>query len=150
MWLAEDSREELELFFREFLRDEGVRLPRVRFYAGPFAGWLTRGGRAAAITFGRRVFVAPSLLSRREGATGVSGRLIAHEVAHVLQYERVGAARFLLRYLREYFAGLRGAGRLDAGSRMRAYLDISFEREAREAERAFAARPRRARTAHPR
>lgn len=147
MWLAEDSRAELEVFFREFLRDEGVRLPRMRCHAGPFARWLTRGGRAAAITFGRRVFVAPSLLSRRGGGAGISGPLMAHEVAHVLQYERVGAARFLFRYLREYFAGLWRAGRLDAGSRMRAYLDISFEREARAAERAFAARPRSARTA---
>jgi hypothetical protein len=150
MRLAEDSREELESFFREFLRDGGVRLPRMRFYAGPLARWLTRVGRADAITFGRRVYVAPSLVSRREGAAGLSGRLIAHEAAHVLQYERVGAARFLLRYLREYFAGLRRAGSLDAGSRMRAYLDISFEREARAAERAFAARPRRAGAECPR
>ncbi|MCA1613257.1 MAG: DUF4157 domain-containing protein [Acidobacteria bacterium] len=138
MWLAESSRAELELFFREFLRDERVRLPRVRLHAGGGARWLTRAGRIAAITFGRRVFVAPSLLRRRGGRWAMSGRLMAHEAAHVLQYERAGALRFLLRYSREYFAGLWRAGKFDAGSRVRAYRDISFEREARAAEHAFA------------
>lgn len=143
MRLDEDSCAKLELFFREFLRDDNVRLPRMRFYTGPVAHWVTRAGRIGALTLGRRVFVAPSMLSRENGLARMSGRLLAHEVAHVLQYERVGTARFLLRYLQEYFAGLWRAGNLDAGSRMGAYLDISFEREARTAEREFMSWPTR-------
>lgn len=137
MRLAEDSRAELELFFREFLRDASVRVPRVEFYAGAWARRITRAGRIDAITLGRRVFVAPSLLSRRQGRTLIGGPLAAHEVAHVLQYQRVGALRFLVRYLKEYRAGLRRAGALGAAGRRRAYREISFEREARTAERAF-------------
>ena len=149
MRLAEGSRAELELFFREFLRDANVRVPRVRLYAGRGALWLTRAARIAAIALGRRVFVAPSLVRRRVDGLGMPGPLAAHEVAHVLQYERVGAFRFLFRYLREYGAGLWRAGKIDAGSRTRAYLDISFEQEARAAEQAFAVWRVRARTAHP-
>lgn len=140
MRLAEDSRVELELFFREFLRDENVRIPRVWFYAGRGARWLTLAGRVGAITLGRRVLVAPSFLSRGEGGAGIPGGLAAHEVAHVLQYERNGVLRFLPRYLFEYCAGLWKAGKLDAASRMSAYRGISFEQEAHAAERAFAGR----------
>ena len=149
MRLAEDSRLELELFFREFLRDESLRVPRVRFYAGRWALWLTLAGRVGAVTLGRRVLVAPSFLSRGEGGAGIPWRLAVHEVAHVLQYGRTGTLRFLPRYLREYVAWLWRAGKLDARSRMRAYLKISFEREARAASREFAVWRGRASRGHP-
>ena len=59
-----------------------------------------------------------------------SGRrvLLAHELAHVEQYARLGTVRFLRRYLGEYFAGL---WRLR--SHRQAYLAISLEAEARAA-----------------
>jgi hypothetical protein len=138
MRLAEDSRAVLESFFRGFMRDEGLRVPPVRVHTGRLARWLTRASRAGAITFGRRVLVAPSSLSRGAGRAGMSGPLLAHEIAHVLQYGRLGTVRFLFRYLREYLEGLRREGRCDAAARLRAYLEISFEREARDAEREFA------------
>ena len=117
-------------------------MPTVRVHAGRFAGWLTGAARVSAITFGRRVFVAPSSLRRVAGRAVMPGPLLAHEVAHVLRYGRAGTARFLLRYLREYAAGLRREGKCDAAARLRAYLEISFEREARAAEREFARRRR--------
>lgn len=52
-------------------------------------------------------------------------RLLAHELSHVAQYRRLGAAAFLGRYVGEYLRG-RFAG-LDHRT---AYLAISFEREA--------------------
>ena len=57
-----------------------------------------------------------------------SGRrvLLAHELVHVRQYAKLGAARFLRRYLREYFANL-----VRLRSHRRAYLAISLEAEAR-------------------
>ncbi|HEY9284233.1 MAG TPA: hypothetical protein VIP46_12335, partial [Pyrinomonadaceae bacterium] len=67
----------------------------------------------------------------------VAGRLMAHEVAHLLQAERAGLAPFLLAYLREYWGGLRRAPRWDAAAHWRAYSEISFEREARAVERAY-------------
>ena len=69
----------------------------------------------------------------------MSGRLMAHEVAHMLQAERKGLPLFLFAYLREYLKGMRRAVRWDAASHWRAYSEISFEREAREAERAYEA-----------
>ena len=52
--------------------------------------------------------------------------LLAHELVHVEQYDELGAARFLRRYLREYFVNL---WRLR--SHRQAYLAISLEAEAR-------------------
>jgi hypothetical protein len=55
-------------------------------------------------------------------------RLLAHELTHVRQYRRSGAAVFLGRYVGEYL------GRRLAGARhVQAYRELSFEREAEEA-----------------
>jgi hypothetical protein len=140
MQLSASSRAELEEFFREFREDEYLRLPPVRVYAGRAAGWLTGRTGIDAITLGRRVLVAPHHLRRGDGgARSVVGRLIAHEVAHLLQAERAGLVPFLLAYLREYLKGMRRAPKWDAAAHWRAYSEISFEREAREAERAYEA-----------
>lgn len=66
-----------------------------------------------------------------------SGRrvLLAHELVHVEQYARLGAARFLWRYLREYFANL-----VRLRSHRQAYLAISAEAEARAAAARWAER----------
>ncbi len=55
--------------------------------------------------------------------------LIAHEVAHCLQYHRYGAWRFRARYLAAYFKN-----RLRGMNHLRAYRSIPFEIEAREVE----------------
>jgi hypothetical protein len=140
MKLSASTRGELEEFFREFLGDANLRLPPVRIHAGRAAGWLTRRAGIDAITLGHRVFVAPHHLRRaRVDASVMSGRLLAHEVAHLLQAARVGLATFLFAYLREYLRGMRRAARWDSAAHWRAYSEISFEREAREAERAYVA-----------
>ena len=102
-------------------------LARARLHRGRFAEIVTRVAGASAIVFGRRVF-----LSRRAAACVEEGavdacRLLAHELAHVAQYWRLGAAPFLGRYLGEYLRG-----RLDGLGHRAAYLSISFEREAEE------------------
>ena len=141
MILSASSRAELEEFFREFGGEEDFRLPPVRIHAGRWVGWLTRRARIDAITLGRRVLVAPNHVrrGRGDGARAVAGRLMAHEVAHLLQAERAGLVRFLLAYLREYWNGMRRAPKWDAAAHWRAYAEISFEREARAAERAYEA-----------
>jgi len=55
--------------------------------------------------------------------------LIAHELAHVAQFSREGAALFLLCYVREY-----ARGRRRGLSHSAAYRAISFEEEAAAAE----------------
>ncbi|MGH9458323.1 MAG: eCIS core domain-containing protein [Thermoanaerobaculia bacterium] len=86
---------------------------------------LLRG--VVGITLGRRIFLAPELLGRGEARLEA---VIRHELAHVDQVRRLGLVRFLAAYVREYLAlRLRGLGHVAA------YRAISFEREARAAER---------------
>ena len=140
MKLSEESRAEMEAFLRWQLADEGLRLPPVSIYAGWFARLLvTKLLGVGAITFGRHVFVAPSLVRRSEGGRFVMpGRLLAHELAHVMQYESKGWLRFFYDYLKGYFRGLLKGRRWDALGRMNAYLAIAEERAAREVEHAYA------------
>ncbi|HVG29894.1 MAG TPA: DUF4157 domain-containing protein [Pyrinomonadaceae bacterium] len=135
MLLAPESHRRLEEFFRQHLRDESLRLPRVRFYAGRFAGLLTRTFGIGAITFGSRVFVSPEFLRRgADDRLALPAGLAVHEATHVLQYARVGFVPFLSLYLRDYARALgREAGRARERHRA-AYLAISFEVEARAAE----------------
>lgn len=141
MKLSASSRAELEEFFREFRGEANLRLPTVKVYTGRLVRWLTGRWRIDAITLGRRVLIAPHHL--RLGGAGsasmVAGSLMAHEVAHLLQAEQSGLLPFLLAYLREYLQGMRRAEKWDAAAHWRAYSEISFEREAREAERAYEA-----------
>ncbi len=117
-----------------------MRLPPVSIYSGRLARWLTGAGRVGAITLGRRIFVAPGFVKRDEdGRRTIPGWLLAHEAAHVLQYERAGMFRFLSAYLRGYVRALRELGRWDAGARLAAYLSLAEEREARTAEAAYRA-----------
>lgn len=58
-------------------------------------------------------------------------RLRRHEMEHVKQYKRDGFFRFLLRYFYEYFIN-----RFKGMSHYEAYLNISYEIEARKAESA--------------
>lgn len=55
--------------------------------------------------------------------------LIAHEVAHCLQYHKHGTWRFRARYLAAYFKN-----RLRGMDHLKAYRNIPFEIEAREVE----------------
>ncbi|HEV7923354.1 MAG TPA: hypothetical protein VGR02_21430 [Thermoanaerobaculia bacterium] len=80
------------------------------------------------IVLGRSIYIAPAM---RERPAEELEQLIRHELEHVRQVARLGLVRFLWRYLAEY-AALRREGKSAAA----AYNDLSFEREAREAEKA--------------
>jgi hypothetical protein len=77
----------------------------------------------AAITVGRRIWIASSIDERSIGP------LVRHELVHVRQFARHGLIRFLWRYLAEYVQ-LRRSGLSSSA----AYAAISFEREALAAE----------------
>ena len=74
----------------------------------------------AGMTLGRLI------LLRRDDDRSGRRPLLAHELVHVEQYQRIGTARFLWRYVGEY---ARNLWRLC--SHRRAYRAISFETEAR-------------------
>lgn len=140
MRLSDESQREVEEFFRRHTGQTGLSMPQVYVYAGGFAGLLTRAaGGVGAITFGRRVFVNPSLVRKdSEGRALLPAWLLVHEAAHVLQYEERGMLRFLAGYLRGYFRGLKEEGKgFGPAARNKAYLAIPEECAAREAERAY-------------
>lgn len=138
MRLAEESHARLEQFFRWYARDETLRLPLIFIHAGFLSSHLTRALRIAAITVGRHIFVSPIYLERDErGQLTIRGWLLAHEAAHVRQFQREGLLTFIYRYLREYLTFLFRTGKLDATTRRVAYEQITREREAREVEAAY-------------
>jgi len=61
-----------------------------------------------------------------------AAELLAHELVHVGQYRRLGAAAFLGHYVGEYLRG-----RLAGASHTDAYRAISFEQEAEAAASGF-------------
>lgn len=142
MRLSEQSHSSVEQFFRAHRGDAGLVLPRMRIHGGLFARLLMQASAGmGAMTLGRHVFVRPGLFRRdARGRVTLPGWLVVHEAAHVLQYAERGFAGFLSGYLRGYWRALRAGGRWDAAGRMAAYLAIEEEREAREAERAYASR----------
>jgi hypothetical protein len=138
MRLSSEAHLELEEFLRAQLGRPDLELPPISIYVGRFARLLMRTIGMGAITFGRRVFVAPSLVGRdAEGRLTIPGWLLAHEAAHVLQYEERGYARFFRDYLRGYWRALRAGGGWNAAARTAAYLAIAEECAAREVERAY-------------
>ena len=138
MKLAHASHRKLELFFREYLDDENLRLPTTYFYVGGFTKALTKLTSVHGITVGKRIFIKPTLLSlNRNNLPKLPEDLIAHEIAHVLQYRREGFLKFLYKYATDYWRNLRGKKKWDAASRHIAYLEIPFEIEARRAATRF-------------
>ncbi|HEV2799229.1 MAG TPA: DUF4157 domain-containing protein [Pyrinomonadaceae bacterium] len=138
MRLAEESRVRLEQFFRSYERDEALHLPSLKIHAGFWSQSMTRALRVAALTLGRHVFVAREVVWRdAHGRQTIKGWLLAHETAHVRQFQRVGCVPFLYAYAREYLRLLVRGGRFDARARMKAYEQLSWEREARAAEAAY-------------
>ncbi|HEV3467751.1 MAG TPA: DUF4157 domain-containing protein [Pyrinomonadaceae bacterium] len=139
MKLSAETHERVEAFFRRHTNDAGLTLPPIHVHAGRFANLLTTLNGISGITFGRHVFVRSRLVGRDAGGRPtIGGRLLVHEAAHVLQYERSGYPRFLRTYLRGYWRALREGGRWDKAARNAAYLAIAEEREARAAELAYA------------
>lgn len=101
----------------------GVILPgNVRVRIG-YPWWLLLPRDVAAITVGRRIWIARAMPEREMDA------LLRHELVHVQQMERLGIAPFLLRYLGQYLRN-----RLKRMNHDAAYRAISFEREAFAAE----------------
>jgi len=139
MKLAAESQQLIEAFLRDRFHLPTLKLPAISIYHGWLAQFLTKTFRIGAITFGHRIFVEPKLLERdRDGRLCVPGWLIAHEATHVWQYQREGFLGFLISYLKGYWRALRMEKRWNGEARMKAYLAIKEECDARESETAYA------------
>jgi len=138
MRLAAESHLHLEKFLREHFANPSLRLPPLTVYCGKWAGLVTRLIGVAAITLGRFIIVTPRLTTRdAAGRRSLPGWLMAHEAVHVIQYRRAGAARFLIEYFGGYCRSLREGRSVNAAGRMRAYLSLAEECDARAAEVAY-------------
>ena len=138
MRLADSSHQRLESFFREYLCDKEFRLPVIYFYVGKYTGILTNLINVHGITFGRRVFIKPILLTLNQNdLPKLPEDLVAHEIMHVLQYRREGIFNFFYKYISDYWKNLRRKKNWGAYSRQEAYLEIPFEIEARCAAESF-------------
>ncbi len=138
MKLAESSHDRLQIFFREFFSDENFNLPIVNFYAGRFARFFTSILQVHGITFGRRIFIMPDLVSQDfENRRKLPLELAAHEIVHVLQYKKEGFFIFFYKYLSHYWENLKEKKNWSFDSRHDAYREIPFEKEAREIAAAF-------------
>ena len=121
-WLGHPLDPPLRAWLEAFF---AVDLGAVRVHRGPGARLLTRLLGASAVAFGRRLFFSASGARRLDGREVDGAALLAHEVAHVLQYRRHGFFGMLGRYLADYLRGRRHGGGHHA-----AYRGIGFEREA--------------------
>ena len=97
-----------------------------RVMVRPAPRWLVRlwGQRASAMTVPWAVYLDPQLLA---GDVHRLGGLIVHELVHLRQWRQLGVARFLWRYLGDYWRARRRGF-----SHRQAYLAISLEEEARQ------------------
>lgn len=132
MKLSAKSHRKLEEFFREHFADENFELPEIQIYCRRGAKYLTGLLAVDGITFGRHIFIKPHRLWRAESNDlWASPSLMAHEIAHTLQYRREGTFKFLYGYVKSYFVALRQMKRRDHAARMEAYRQIPHEVEAR-------------------
>ena len=85
----------------------GLDYARVRLVAGaggnPIAAIAFANGNPA-ITLGRRIHYRAGVAEDLAAAGIDEQALLLHELTHVWQYRRLGLVRFLLRYVREFFA----------------------------------------------
>ncbi|HEX8288249.1 MAG TPA: hypothetical protein VF556_09645 [Pyrinomonadaceae bacterium] len=138
MKLSENSHRLVEDFFRDYFEDESFILPKIYLYTGKITAFFTLISKSNGITFGKRIFIMPQLLSSNtKNQKKLPEDLIVHEIMHVIQYQKKGFLKFLYMYLRDYWRNLQLHEKWDADSRRQAYLNIPFEIEAREAAKDF-------------
>ena len=91
------SREILQNFCFECSVIEKQNIPPIRCFVGRGARILTKIINVNGITLGRSVIINPDLIWRDEdGKLRAPTELIAHELAHVLQYERLGLCEIFI------------------------------------------------------
>ncbi len=133
MILAKSSHAKFEEFYREFFDERKTRVPKIKIYSRRGAGLITRLFNINGITIGRHIFIRPQLTTRSDDLRLYAPKaLIAHELAHVLQFQQMGFIKFFYTYLQNYWQALRLKEKWDFNARMEAYLEIPHEVEARQ------------------
>lgn len=138
MKLSRQTQKKFETFFRQQFEDERLRLPEVEIYIKRGSGIVTKILKVDGITIGRHIFIKPSFAKyNSKNSITISKKLLAHELTHVLQYQKLGFIGFLVDYLKEYLIGLKRKKKWDLQARTEAYWEIPHEVEARNAAEKF-------------
>ncbi len=123
--------------FSDFFSDcelcEGAPFPNVQVYARRGSWLVTNLLMVDGITIGRHVFINPKLVSRdRRNLLTISKTLMAHELVHVIQYQRLGFWKFLSVYVRDFWKIFKKKKKWNLRSWFESYLEVPHEVEARE------------------
>jgi len=133
MRLSENSNKLFEEFFNQCNLCEGFEFPKVNVFARRGAWLLTNVLLVDGITIGKHIFVNPRYVWR--GSTRklrIEQKLMAHEFVHVLQYERLGFAKFLWVYVTDFWRIFRQKEKWNFKTWFESYLEIPHEIEARK------------------
>ena len=107
MKLSPETNQRFEVFFRQHLGNENFQMPKTNIFLKKGAEIITKLLRVDGITIGRNIFIRPEIANQKtETVFSLNKNLLAHELAHVLQYQKLGFFRFLFDYMQEYFRGL--------------------------------------------
>ncbi|MEZ5346748.1 MAG: DUF4157 domain-containing protein [Pyrinomonadaceae bacterium] len=128
--------------FADFFSDLGLcrreEFPVIEVYVRRGSRLLTNVLMVDGITFGRHIFINPRLAERdKQSLLRIPKTLMAHEIAHVVQYRRKGSLRFLFNYARDFWRIFRKKEKWDLRSWFDSYLEIPHEIEARKAASEF-------------
>lgn len=140
MRLSRDLHQKIERFFRVYYKDDSLKLPEVEIFIRRGAWIFSSLLFVSGITFGRKIFIKPSLIERDDkNRLVISKNLLVHELTHTMQYEREGFTGFLFKYFKDFCVNLRRKKKWDFYSRMESYLEIPHEIEARDSAEKFTA-----------
>jgi hypothetical protein len=138
MKLSAQTQAKFENFFRHFFDDPELSLPASNIYTKRGAGFVTKILGVQGITIGRHIFINPILSEVvAKNSLKIGKNLLAHELTHVLQYQKMGLTGFLVGYVKEYLNGLKRRKKFNTQARREAYWEISHEIEARQAAAKF-------------
>ncbi|MCB1023296.1 MAG: DUF4157 domain-containing protein [Acidobacteria bacterium] len=132
MQLSRAAHKLFEDFFCQRGHCNRQDFPEIEIYAKRGSWLITNLIMVDGITFGRYVFVNPGLTERDEKRVlRVSKILIAHEMAHVLQYQRLGFSRFMKSYLSDFLRIFVKKDKWNLQTWFESYSEIPHEVEAR-------------------
>ncbi|NNE99785.1 MAG: DUF4157 domain-containing protein [Pyrinomonadaceae bacterium] len=133
MRLSENSNRLFKEFFDQCRLCEGFEFPDVNVFARRGAWLLTSILMVDGITLGANVFVHPKFTWRTPSdKLNIERKLMAHELAHVLQYKRLGFVRFLRDYIRDFWTIFSKKKKWSPRTWFESYLEIPHEIEARK------------------
>ncbi len=133
MRLSEDARRKFSAFFETHEITRGISIPDVQIYARRGAWLVTTAIMVDGITLGRHIFINPRFVKRDAGNILRAPKdLIAHELVHVIQYQRHGFMRFLKLYVNDFWESFKKLERWTVRGWFESYLEIEHEEEARK------------------